>query len=219
MNKKSNNSNSKSSQKGTGKKVNARLSKIEKRLDRLASVAVASEASSRSTNTAMNTVKVNNRERIMTVTSANGDFQNFVNKINPGIAESFPWLSNIAKIFDKYRFSRLTYHFKTFVPTSTPGSVSLSYDPDTLDPAPTNSLQVAQQSKWTTNSVWKSFSISINCKGDEFLYTRTDVPTGVDLKTYDLGQLFVSLEGVPAGSVGYVEADYEVILKDKQPNL
>lgn len=219
MNKKSNNSNRNSANKQKNTKISNRLSKLEKRLDRLASVAVASEASSRSTNTAMNTVKVHNRERIMTVTSANGNYQNFVSKINPGIADSFPWLSNIAKIFDKYRFTRLIYHFKTFVPTSTPGSVSLSYDPDTLDPAPTSSLQVAQQSKWSTNSVWKSFSISINCNRDEFLYTRVDVPTGVDLKTYDLGQLFVSLEGVPAGSVGYIEADYEVVLKDKQPNL
>lgn len=200
------------------KKVNNKITNIERRLSSIANVAYANGSTSKSTNRAMATVRVRNRERISTVSAVNGNFTAASLKINPGLSASFPWLSNIAKMFDKYRFESLTFHFKTFVPTSTAGSVSLAYDPNTLDPVPTTGEALTHETKWSTNSAWKSFSINIDCKRVDFLYTRTGQPDGtVDLKTYDLGQLILATEGVPALSLGYVEVDYDILLRDKQP--
>lgn len=215
-NKKSNNS---KPNKASNRKLNRRLNNLERRLSNLAGTAIANGSSSRSTNSAMSTVRIHNRERISTVSALGPGFSVTTLKINPALSSSFPWLSNIARMFDKYQFHRLVFHYKTFVPTSTAGSVSLAYDPDTLDSPPFNAETLTHEAKWSTNSVWKSFSISIDCSKNGFLYTRTGNPANVDLKTYDWGQLFLATEGVPLQDLGYVEVDYDVTLKDKQPNL
>lgn len=221
MNKKSSKSTNNKTTQGSSrslKKVNNKINAIERRLSSIANVAYANGSSSKSTNRALGVVRVRNRERISTVSAINSNFVATSLKINPAISASFPWLANIAKMFDKYRFESLVFHFKTFVPTSTTGSVSLAYDPNTLDPVPTTAEALTHETKWSTNSVWKSFSISIDCKRNDFLYTRTGaLDATVDLKTYDMGQLILASEGVPSQALGYVEVDYDVILKDKQP--
>lgn len=55
---------------------------------------------------------------------------------------------------------------------------------------------------------------------NQWLYTRSGAPPqGGDLKTYDLGQLFLSSEACADASIhGYLEVDYIVELQKKQPS-
>jgi len=56
--------------------------------------------------------------------------------IHPGNRLLFPWLSNIAPCYEKYRVLRLRFRLISGVPTSASGLVYLAVDTDPTDPAP-----------------------------------------------------------------------------------
>lgn len=138
-------------------------------------------------------------------------------QINPGLMTTFPWLSNIAGSFDRYLFKRLVFRYKPTCPTTTTGQVVFAWDYDALDPTPRNNREMCQETFWKAISPWQSASFAIPGVNKN-LYTRNAVIAGSDLKTYDIGQLFISVD-VDADAVGYIEAEYDVVLKDKQPDF
>lgn len=138
-------------------------------------------------------------------------------QINPGLMTTFPWLSNIAGSFDRYIFKRLIFRYKPTCPTTTTGQVVFAWDYDALDPIPRNNREMCQETFWKAISPWQSTSFAIPGVNKN-LYTRNAVIAGSDLKTYDIGQLFISVD-VDADAVGYIEAEYDVVLKDKQPDF
>jgi len=138
-------------------------------------------------------------------------------QINPGLMTTFPWLSNIAGSFDRYMFKRLVFRYKPTCPTTTTGQVVFAWDYDALDPTPRNNREMCQETFWKAISPWQSASFAIPGVNKN-LFTRNSVIAGSDLKTYDIGQLFISVE-LDADAVGYIEAEYDVVLKDKQPDF
>lgn len=138
-------------------------------------------------------------------------------QINPGLMTTFPWLSNIAGSFDRYMFKRLVFRYKPTCPTTTTGQVVFAWDYDALDPIPRDNREMCQETFWKAISPWQSGTFSIPGINKN-LYTRGGVIAGSDLKTYDVGQLFISVD-VDADNVGYIEAEYDVVLKDKQPDF
>lgn len=138
-------------------------------------------------------------------------------QINPGLMTTFPWLSNIAGSFDRYMFKRLVFRYKPTCPTTTNGQVVFAWDYDALDPTPRNNREMCQETFWKAISPWQSASFAIPGVNKN-LFTRNSVIAGSDLKTYDIGQLFISVD-LDADSVGYIEAEYDVVLKDKQPDF
>lgn len=138
-------------------------------------------------------------------------------QINPGLMTTFPWLSNIAGSFDRYMFKRLVFRYKPTCPTTTTGQVVFAWDYDALDPIPRNNREMCQETFWKAISPWQSTSFAIPGVNKN-LFTRNAVIAGSDLKTYDIGQLFISVD-LNADAVGYIEAEYDVVLKDKQPDF
>lgn len=163
-----------------------------------------------------NDYQVHNVERICEVGAS--EFTGIKRyQINPGLMTTFPWLSNIAGSFDRYMFKRLVFRYKPTCPTTTNGQVVFAWDYDALDPIPRNNREMCQETFWKAISPWQSASFAIPGINKN-LYTRNGVIAGSDLKTYDIGQLFISVE-LDADAVGYVEAEYDVVLKDKQPDF
>lgn len=182
--------------------------------------------SSSSSSSSQNKVKkhlVSQTERIATVLSSGGSgFSVASTSINPGTV--FPWLSTQAKLYDKYRFTKLVFNFKTSGPTINFGSVGLGFDYNPYSGDPVDSEEFSQLSVWKLNSAWENFSIAVdtNRRMLPYLFTRSISLPGTDLKTYDIGRLYMVHEGisssVPAGTLlGYIEADYTIELVDKQP--
>jgi hypothetical protein len=69
------------------------------------------------------------------------------------------------------------------------------------------------------NVVWKPTSISIDLNSIGWLYTRSGPVANADYKTYDLGRLFFATEGITyTGTVGYIEVEYDVEFKRRQPD-
>lgn len=178
-------------------------------VNRNAPVAIGSSSSSPRRN---NNYRLRNIERVAEVND------NLIHslQINPGLESSFPWLSNIARSYDRYRFHKLIYRYKPTCPTDTVGQVIMAWDYDSLDPIPTTEQDLCQETYWVAVSCWKpgTFSVSLR-NNNQALYTRKGMIGYADLKTYDIGQLIYKGSGLN----GYIEVDYDITLIDRQPDF
>lgn len=223
------------------KNINNKINNLNKRLNQLqasssnktkkprnsnarAPVANAAISSSKSQKS-VNTHRIQQTERIGTlVANGSSDYSIVSQSVNPGT--TFPWLSNQAKMYDKYKFRKLRIHFKTSGPTVNFGTVGLGFDYNPLSGDPLDSVEFSQLTTWNIQSAWKNFSMSVDVTRPllPYFFTRTTRIGGSDLKTYDIGRLYIMFEGIPSsvtsGTIlGYIEAEYDVDLIDKQPAL
>lgn len=139
--------------------------------------------------------------------------------LNPGLSGSFPWLSATAAQYEKYKVHKITYRYKNLKGTASDGNILMAFDFDSLDSPPSSAVQMTQYTRCTDGSPWRIFEMSIVPTGTE-LFTRSSIPSGADLKTYDLGRLFVAAEGcVDDSAHGYLEVEYDIELMKKQSPL
>jgi hypothetical protein len=140
--------------------------------------------------------------------------------MNPGIATSFPWLSGHAVLFEKYIVKKLIYRYKNIKGTTTDGNILMSFDYDTLDPEPTTAIEVTQSTVYQDGAPWRIFEMRVPCDPKREYFTRSQGVGNADLKTYDMGRLFVSAEGCAnTTDHGILEVEYEIELFDKQTGL
>lgn len=142
-------------------------------------------------------------------------------RLSPSNSTTFPWLSNIAGLFDKFRFRKLRFTYVTTQPTNTPGNVAMAIDFDAYDKPPGDFVDMSNLAKFTTTPVYvnKTIEVPLNHPGNKSWYYNFDGNNG-DLKTYNLGTFYLCLSGVDvAKPVGYLVVDYDVELCDKNPTL
>jgi len=171
-------------------------------------------------------LRIHQMERIANVTSNGttaGNFKADNYSINPANTTTFPWLSSIAALFDKYKFHKLRFFFINNSPTSIAGNVTMAVDFDTLDSTPSTGVAMTNLAKFTSFAPWKSEELSIPVNrpsNNSWLYTANTIPTGADAKTYNLGNFLISTEGITTTNylVGYLCVEYDVELLDKNPN-
>jgi hypothetical protein len=199
-----------------------KLNRLQKRVDNLTrkvsnNAPVAISRNSR--NDAKDHYSTKGKERISDISALNPSYACRGVFINPANASLFPWLSGIATKYDKYHFKRLIFRYKPALPTSEGGNVYMGVDYNTLDPAPPSSIQFCQMTHWTTNVAWKPNELAVDTKDCGWLYTRTGPVPNADYKTYDLGKLFLAVEGISyTGPVGYFEVEYDIELARRQPD-
>lgn len=125
---------------------------------------------------------------------------------NPALGTTFPWLSKIAARYDKYRFRKLRFEYRSVCPTSTSGVCMMSFDYDASDEAPTSKLVQAQTIPNAENNIWMNNDLNVPCDST-WRYTRQGTIPATDVKTYDLGTMWLSTiygNGVIGGEL-YVE--------------
>lgn len=172
-----------------------------------------------------NNVFIKHREYISDVT-ATLDFavlKKFA--MNPGLADSFPWLSAVASRFEKYRFHKLVYRYETDAPTTTSGSIMLVPDFDAEDVAPISKIAALSYKSSVRSQVWERVSTSFFKEDLTALpqyFVRTTQVANTDIKTYDVGNMFICSSGSSEGKGGEIWVEYEVELIsptiDAQPN-
>lgn len=140
-------------------------------------------------------------------------FENRTFQINPGIAGSFPFLSQIANNFELYEFEGLMFQYK---PTSGEfGSsnsnalgkviMATNYDPDAVEFG--NAIQMenydyAVSCKPSSGAV-HGVECAPNQRTTKLMYTRSG--TSVKDKVFtDIGTFQLATEGIPAGVAGEV---------------
>lgn len=168
-------------------------------------------------------MRVKHREFIGDIAGATV-FTTGVTPINPGIFSTFPWLANLAVMFEKYQFRSLSFEYETESSTSTVGKVILAIDYDANDSPPLSKQQLMSYHNASSSSVWQNnttYADSLDIKGfgpERFIRTGT-LSANQDIKTFDLGNLFVGLQGCANNSIIgelYVCYDVELITPQAQ---
>jgi hypothetical protein len=171
-------------------------------------------------------VIVRHKEFIGEVTSSIDYNVQYQLELNPGVAATFPWLSNIAKNYQEYRFKGVIFHY---VPTSGSaiastnnalGSVMMQTSYRATDAAPDTKREILNE-YWSTETVPSETTCHpIECNPAEnpfnVQYVRqTVVPTGDNLLLYDLGRTYIATSGQQSNGVvlGDLWVTYEVELK------
>lgn len=147
--------------------------------------------------------------------------------INPGLATIFPWLSQMAGLFESYKFNQLAFEFKTSSATTAKGKVILSADYDAADPAPgSKQLQLQERTKLDC-AAWAM--ARMNCDQADLWkfgvqrYIRAGaLAANLDIKTYDVGSLNIGVQGMADTTVVgelYVAYDVELITPNQASGL
>lgn len=136
---------------------------------------------------------------------------------NPGLADTFPWLSSLASRYDKYRFTSLVFEYRSVANTSVNGIAMMSFDYNASDAAPLSKVVQAQTIPNSENNVWISNSLSVPCDST-WRYVRQGTVPNTDIKTYDLGTMWLSTQYGGTATCGELYVEYTVELdKPSEP--
>lgn len=161
--------------------------------------------------------------------SSNFETQYFL-ALNPGLPQSFPWLSNIAQFYEEYEFVQLMFTIKSMVTegnSSAAGTVVIATQYNPMN-APFSTKQTMENYDYANSGkVTENLHHGIECDprkrgGNQIEYIRTgSIPANQDLKTYDHAVFQVSTNGaLPSLVIGELWVHYKVVLrKTKIPNF
>ena len=162
---------------------------------------------------------------------ANPASQPFVNQsypLNPGLEQTFPWLSQLAANYEEYEFTQLMFTYRTVVAdiSSANGQVgtvimATNYNPSS--PPFTDKSEMMTYAHSSSAKTSESLVHGIECdpaklSGDPGKYTRTKpILSGQDLKTYDWGLFQIACANPPStmanNSIGELWVAYTVVLR------
>jgi hypothetical protein len=137
--------------------------------------------------------------------------------INPGQAVTFPWLSQEAKLWEKYEFDSLRFEFRTTInefSANALGRVILGVDFDAADPPPSTRSQAEISRPVTAQAPYFNQMLTLRkqdmCDTMKRHYVRPGaLPGGSDIKMYDIGNLNFGTDGnVNANEVGELWVHY-----------
>lgn len=141
--------------------------------------------------------------------------------INPGQSSTFPWLSTIAKNYEKYEFLSLQWIYKPevsqYATNGQTGKILLSVDYDASDAPPQNKQQMEDVVPHSDAMPYQQ--LKLNCRPKE-MHKNSDakfirpgnLPANSDIKTYDAGNLFVGTSAIATntGTLGELHVKYIV---------
>ena len=138
-----------------------------------------------------------------------GTFQNQVFGLNPGLITTFPWLAQVAANYDEYTFHQCIFTFRSTVTdfvasNGQVGSIIMATQYNSNDTPFASKQDAMEYDGAVSGKVSEKILHGVECdpsklSGSPGKYTRAGpVPGGEDIKTYDLGQLNVSVSNTPA---------------------
>lgn len=170
-------------------------------------------------------IVVRHKEFLGEISGSTGFVVQQTYNVNPGLANTFPWLAAIAAKFQEYRMLGMVFHY---VPTSGTavgststalGSVMIQSSYRAGDAAPTTKMEMLNEYWSSEITPYESGCHPLECDPREnpynLHYVRTgQLPTGSDQLLYDLATTFVATSGMQSTAVvGDLWVTYEVELK------
>lgn len=173
-------------------------------------------------------VRIRHREYIQDIqTSTTFSNQTFV--LNPGLSETFPWLSAIAQNFEQYEWMGVIVQLKSIssdaIASSTNlamGTIIMAAEYNVAQPPYVNKQQMENSFFACSAKPSEDFRMPIECDPAEnplaVHYVRTGaVPSGQDPRMYDMCNLQVATVGSQAAyTVAELWISYDVILRKPQ---
>jgi hypothetical protein len=135
--------------------------------------------------------------------------------LNPAEELTFPWMAAIAHNWERYEFTRITIEYVPRCSTATSGAVTLAYEPDVTDEAPTSEADLLIYSCSVNSAGWQASSCTLtraDLHPNGPRYTRTSVRAG-DNRISDAGVFNVATVGMAdTSTVGRLFVTYSVRL-------
>lgn len=140
--------------------------------------------------------------------------------IQPGKDSVFPWAAGIALKYQKYDIHELVMEFRPtvsgFAPDGQTGRVTLSCDYDASNPAPTAMNQAMDMQPSVSGMPSQVLTLALDPEqlNSTGKYIRgNQIPGGTDPKTYDGGNMYVSVDGTQgSGKIGELVLRYKIAL-------
>jgi hypothetical protein len=160
--------------------------------------------------------------------SGPGAFQSTPFQINPGQLATFPWLGQLALLFERYEIRELEYYYKPIVsgyaPSGQIGKVILSTDYDAASAALQNYRQAETMDPHADGMPYENIVLRLDPRrltppGGKFVRTGI-LPAGNDIKTFDAGTFYASVQGTTdTNQIGELRVRYVIALMNPRlPN-
>jgi len=169
-------------------------------------------------------VRVKHREFIGPVYSTTG-FQNTSYPLNPGMASTFAWLSQLAVSFQQYKINGALVCFKSSIPDgvssfSSLGSLMIAAEMNSAANPALNQSQLEQMKFECSGRPSENLVAPIECSrtsgsGEDHLFVRYgSVPSNASINDYDHCYIQVATIGQPASNVllGNLYISYDITL-------
>lgn len=141
--------------------------------------------------------------------------------LNPGLAETFPWLSNEAQGWESYRFNRMRFIWVPTSGTATVGNIIMGPDYDAADDAPAAESFFSSYTNTEEANIWARFASDLDpdlLNGEQrrkFIRSGS-LDANLDIKTYDSGVFYVASTDDTAATPGKLWVEYDVSLYNPQ---
>lgn len=165
---------------------------------------------------------VQHRELISSVVGSD-DFQVLKFSINPGLSQTFPWLSVMAQAWEKYRFKYLRICYLSRTGSTTIGQVLIAPDYDSADDSPSTEQILSTYQDSVADAPWKNICCnlragSMNNSLGRFHFNRfANLGPNLDIKTYDVANVYIATtDGADDTPWGKIWIEYEVEFQTPQ---
>jgi hypothetical protein len=148
--------------------------------------------------------------------------------VNPGLQETFPWLSTLAQNYQEYRIHGIIFEFRSlitdFVTGGAPGVIVMATNYNADAPLYSSKQEMENSEYAVATKPTLNLIHGLECAPNQTVlpekYVRTgSVPTGQDLRMYDLGNVQVATQGNPAQLLGELWISYCVeFFKPRMPD-
>jgi hypothetical protein len=148
--------------------------------------------------------------------------------INPGLFQTFPWLSSIANQYEQWTPNGIVFEFKStssdYTATSALGSVIMCTDYDQLDVPFANKQEMLNSAYCNEAKPTEHIVHGLECAPQDtpnrIFYTRTGgaVQTLAELRDTDLAQFSIATQGGTAANLnlGSLYVYYDITLRKEQ---
>lgn len=151
------------------------------------------------------------------------DLNNY--NVNPGLAQSFPWLSQVAHSFLEYEIIGMYFEYRSMSAdalnsTNTAlGQVIMAANYNAADPNFSSKAEMENFEGGISVKPSESVRYFLECSPRQNpiseLYIRSgDIPSGTDIRLYDLANFQIATNGLQASNVvlGELWVNYEILL-------
>lgn len=135
-------------------------------------------------------------------------------QLNPGLPETFTWLSMQARLWEEYRIISMMFEWEPAVAATAAGTVHMAVDYDSRDADPSS---IAVMSNFSTYANWPTrmphklvVDPALANRAMPYHYVRNGVVADSDVKTYDIGKLVIEVEGDTITHAGRLYVHYVI---------
>lgn len=158
------------------------------------------------------TTRVRHREMVTTLTiPTSGTFTSqlmWAQRLNPANSSMFPWLSKVARNYEKYTIHKVHVTLVSNNPTTTGGWIAAGIDRDSSDPAPYSKQDLMNLGYARADAVWSGFEFE--CPSDDCVRFVDSNTSSSDQRLVDFGKLYLAGFSSTANNTVDVYISYEV---------